>query len=137
VVPQLQLIAHRKELQDNPEICIPDELLDKFIQFYHLALSHVGMIKQVQTVISHFWHSDLRRQTERYICTCENCQKSKQPGRGYGHLAVRHQAQLSPWHEVAIDLIGPWEMEMSGYTLVFRALTIIETVTNFVKLSKL
>jgi len=44
--------------------------------------------------------------------------KNKLPGRGYKLLAPR-QAQLVPWHEVAVDLIGPWEMEMHGYTLSF------------------
>jgi len=72
----------------------------------------------------------LRKHTEQYIQKCEVCQKNKLPGRGYGLLAPR-QAQLVPWHEVAVDLIGPWEIEMHGYTLSFRALTIIDTVTNY------
>ena len=36
--------------------------------------------------------------------------KNKLPGRGYELLALR-QAQLVPWYEIAIDLIGPYEME--------------------------
>jgi len=58
------------------------------------------------------------------------------PGRGCGLLAPR-QAQLVPWHEVAIDLIGPWEIQMHGYILSFRALTIVDTVTNFCEVVKI
>jgi len=59
VAPQLRLVAHRKEPGDNPKICIPDELLDKFIQFYHLALAHAGMNKVHQTMTTHFWSPNI------------------------------------------------------------------------------
>ena len=118
----------------NQEIILksapPDALLDKFIQFYHLALAHAGITRVTRTVLQYFWHQDLTKRTEKLIQSCEVCQKNKLPGKGYGQLPSR-QAQLTPWQEVAVDLIGPWEMEMHGYTLSFRALTIIDTVTNF------
>jgi len=136
VAPQLRLVAHRKEPGDNPKICIPDELLSKFIQFYHLALAHAGMNKVNQTMTTHFWSSNLMKQIKQYIQNCEICQKSKLPGKSYGHLAPR-QAQLVPWQEIAVDLIGPWEMEMNDYTLSFRALTIIDTVTNFCEIVRI
>jgi len=130
VALQLCVIAHINKPGDNPKICIPDALLDKFIQFYHLALAHAGITRVTRMVLQYFWHQDLRRRTEKLIQSCEVCQKNKLPGKGYGQLPSR-QAQLTPWQEVAVDLIGPWEMEMHGYTLSFRALTIIDTVTNF------
>ena len=40
-----------------------------------------------------------------------------------------------PWHEVAIDLIGPWTMKLNGTTLIFNALTCIDPVTNLVELA--
>jgi len=101
VPPQLCLIAHVAEPGDNPKICIPDALLNKFIQFYHMALSHTGMVCVVKTMALQFWHTELRKNTEQYIQKCEVCQQNKLPGRGYGLLAPK-QAQLVPWHEVAV-----------------------------------
>jgi len=63
VAPQLCLIAHIKEPGDNPKICIPDALLNKFIQFYHLALSHAGMARVTKTMSLQFWNLGLRQQT--------------------------------------------------------------------------
>jgi hypothetical protein len=37
---------------------------------------------------------------------------------------------LPPWQEVAVDLIGPWNIRVNGRRLNFRALTIIDTVTS-------
>ena len=42
-----------------------------------------------------------------------NCQKYKLTGRGYGLLPER-EVQISPWEEVAIDLIGTWEVKVNG-----------------------
>jgi len=109
VAPQLRLIDHRKEPRDNPKICIPDVLLDKFIHFYHLALAHAGMNRVKQTMTKHFWPPNIMKQIEQYMHKCEICQKTNcQEKAMAGHLAHR-QAQLVPWQEFAVDLIG-WSM---------------------------
>ena len=64
---------------------------------------------------------------------CEECQKEKAKGQGYGHLAPR-EAAIAPWCEVAIDTIGPWEVLVNGNAMKFNALTIIDTVTNLVEI---
>jgi len=50
--------------------------------------------------------------------------KNKLSGKGYELLALI-QAQLVPWHEVAVDLIGPYKMEKCmGLHLIEITLTI-------------
>ena len=57
--------------------------------------------------------------------------KYKLVGKGYGELRPR-QAQLAPWAEIAVDLIGPWSIKIPpARLLTFSALTCIDTVTNF------
>ena len=56
-------------------------------------------------------------------------------GRGYGQLAPR-EARFQPWYEVAIDTIGPWEIEINGGVHKFYALTMIDTVTNLTELAR-
>ena len=37
---------------------------------------------------------------------------------------------VAPWLEVAIDLIGPWQVKIGTRVLLFQVLTCIDTVTN-------
>ena len=39
-----------------------------------------------------------------------------------------------PFEEIAVNLIGPWDIKVNGRIVTFKALTIIDTVTNLVEL---
>ena len=41
------------------------------------------------------------------------------------------------WQEVAINLIGPWTFTVNGASYTFRALTMIDTVTNYCELIRI
>eukprot|EP00804_Cyclotella_cryptica_P013637 CCRYP_012965-RA/>CCRYP_012965-RA protein AED:0.40 eAED:0.40 QI:0/0/0/1/0/0/3/0/218 len=56
--------------------------------------------------------------------------------RGYGLLPVR-EVRIAPWEEVAIDLMGPWEVKVNGQKVEFNALTCIDTASNLVKLIRI
>ena len=115
---------------DDPlRIYLPDELLENSIRWYHLALSHVGSNRLFDTMSMHFYNKKLRSTIEKIVSTCDACQRYKTVGRGHGELAPR-EAALIPWQEVAVDLIGPWTLNVAGQELKFLALTIIDTVTN-------
>ena len=45
--------------------------------------------------------------------------------------------QVVPWDEVAVDLIGPWKIEVNGRKSIFLALTCIDPVTNLVELIRI
>jgi hypothetical protein len=47
------------------------------------------------------------------------------------HRTHPRQANLLPWEEVAMDLIGPWTVKLPNKTYEFMALTCIDPVTNF------
>jgi hypothetical protein len=81
-----------------------------------------------------YYHLPLRWHIEQL--KCQDCPRYKIPGRGYGLLPKRELC-LAPWEEVAIDLIGPWEVKVSGRTLEFNALTCIDTASNLVELIRI
>eukprot|EP00804_Cyclotella_cryptica_P020904 CCRYP_011489-RA/>CCRYP_011489-RA protein AED:0.41 eAED:0.41 QI:0/0/0/1/0/0/3/0/173 len=54
--------------------------------------------------------------------------------RGYGWLPER---EVAPREEVAIDLIGPWEVKVNGQKVEFNALTCIDTASNLVELIRI
>lgn len=94
------------------------------------------MSRTIDTISQHFWHKDLRTKCEDYISRCDACQKHKLPGKGYGELPPRN-IETKPWQEVAVDLIGPWSIRLRGQSYQFRALTMIDTVTNFCAIKRI
>jgi hypothetical protein len=67
---------------------------------------------------------------------CDFCQRNKLDGKGYGFLP-EHQVQLIPFEECAVDLIGPWTVQVHGRPYKLEAVTVIDTVTNLVKLARI
>ena len=67
---------------------------------------------------------------------CDACQRYKLPGKGYGELPPR-EAQLAPWQEIAVNLIGPWKICVNDHQVSFCALSIIDTVTNLPELVRI
>jgi len=76
----------------------------------------------------------MRKHTDRF--NCDYCQKNKLKGRGYGLLPEREVRSI-PFVECAVDLIGPWTIQVRGNPCEFNALTAIDTVTNLVELVRI
>ena len=66
---------------------------------------------------------------------CDYCQRNKLEGRGYGLLPEREVRSI-PFEECAVDLIGPWIVQVRGNPYEFSALTAIDTV-NLVELVRI
>lgn len=45
--------------------------------------------------------------------------------------------RIAPWEECAVDLIGPWQINVRGKTVEFNALTCIDTASNLVELIRI
>ena len=67
---------------------------------------------------------------------CEDCQKHKADGRGWGLLPER-EVTAEPFEEVAVDLIGPWKIPVGNRTVEFNALTCIDMASNLVELVRI
>lgn len=136
---QFEVICHLptgSNEQNNWKIVIPHSLSEDLVRWYHLVLGHCGIQRLKDTVQTRFY---IPGKSLQAICTgivnnCpEECQKRKRANKQYGHLPPR-QANLLPWNEVAVDLIGPWTLTLSDKTkLTFRALTCIDPVTNLME----
>ena len=42
-----------------------------------------------------------------------------------------------PWHDIHVDLVGPWKITVHGMDLYFHALTVIDPVTNLLEIYRL
>ena len=47
------------------------------------------------------------------------------------------ELRVAPWTEVAVDLIGPWKIQVHGKPVEFNALTCIDTALNLVELIRI
>ena len=48
-----------------------------------------------------------------------------------------YSQRLIPWDEVAVDLIGPWSIEIHDEQVEFKALTCIDMVTNLAEIIRI
>eukprot|EP00978_Attheya_sp_CCMP212_P001024 scaffold2113_cov63-Attheya_sp.AAC.6 len=75
------------------------------------------MSRTEDTINTHFYHPKI---WERVITLCskyDTCQQYKANTRDYGHLPPR-EADMEPWQEVAVDLIGPWKVKLGHLPVV-------------------
>ena len=91
------------------------------------------MIWLNQTIATRFYHPHLKRSIQEFVQHCDVCQRYQLNNVQYGELPPR-EAEVAPWREVAVDLIGPWKVQWAGEQLTFNALMCIDTVTNWVEL---
>eukprot|EP00957_Ditylum_brightwellii_P202211 15329104-Ditylum_brightwellii.AAC.1 len=101
-------------------IALPTALARPVVAWYHFVLGNCGTNRLYDTIWAWFKVPGLRCLVKEFHCG--ECQRNQQLGQGYGELPAR-VAMLMPWEEVAVDLIGPWRMQVNGQEVEFNALT--------------
>jgi hypothetical protein len=129
LAPNTHVWCYIKEPHVPWKIFLPNELLEPATRWYHLALGHVGSARLGDTMTMHFCNRHLRNRIEDIVSRCDTCQRLKLVGRGHGEVAPR-EAALLPWREVAVDLVGPWTLQIGDQKNTFIALTMIDMVTT-------
>ena len=133
----VHVICHVKTGKDpnvDWKIALPESMLDETISWFHTVLCHPGQKRLNEMMQTRYYHPDLRRHINNL--RCDVCSRNKLSGPGYGLLPER-EVRGQPFEEIAVDLIGPWTLRVSGRNYEFYALTIIDTVTNLVELIRL
>jgi transposase InsO family protein len=125
---------HKNDANANWKIALPEQMVPQVIHWFHQVLGHPGQTRLRETLQQRYYHPQLRRQIDAF--RCEHCQRYKLTGKGYGLLPER-QVRIAPWEEVAIDLIGPWTVQVNGRPCEFSALTCIDTASNLVELVRI
>jgi len=109
-------------------------MIKSTVQWYHIVTGYPGSKKLRLTMEQRYHHPNMRRYIDNFAC--EHCQKHKLDGKGYGLLPMRDLRE-QPFEEVAVDLIGPWKVQVRGKPYEFNALTAIDTVTNLVEIVRI
>ena len=109
-------------------------MIKKTVQWYHIVTGHPGSKKLKLNMEQRYHHPNMHRYIDNFAC--EDCQKHKLDGKGYGLLPMR-DLNAQPFEEVVVDLIGPWKIQVRGKPYEFNALTAIDTVTNLVEIVRI
>ena len=128
-----QLICKTRD-EPHPRIVLPEALMATAIKWYHFVCGHCGMDRLYQALRMFFYNQGMRQKVEKFVATCDSCQRNKQPGPGYGENPPRNATEI-PFEQVAVDTIGPWTIKVPGYgDIVFSALTMIDMATTLSEL---
>ncbi len=115
------IICYVKQGHDHNsqwKIALPTSMLDETVKWFHTVMGHPGE-KRLQMMLQEWhYHPKLWYTIDSFKCC--HCWKCKLSGRGYGLLPER-EVRISPWEEVAIDLIGPWTVKVNGRNVKFNA----------------
>jgi len=123
-----------KDMKTNvSRILVPENMRHRLIHWYHHMLVHPGMDRLFNTLFQHFTWPRMRQEINDYTKVCPQCQKGKRGLKGYGEIPLK-DVETEPWKDVCIDLSGPWSATISGKTVEFHALTIIDPFTSWVEI---
>jgi hypothetical protein len=89
---------------------MPESMVVDTVKWFHQVMEHPGENRLQDTSNQHYFHPKLCYHIDKL--KSKDCQKHKIAGRGYGCLH-KQEVQIAPWEEVAIDLIGPWKVEVN------------------------
>ena len=84
-------------------ICLPKNMVKDAVKWFHLALGHPGYARTYDTMRSRYYSRHLSSECRKF--KCEDCQKHKADGRGWGLLPER-EVTAEPFEDVVVDLIG-------------------------------
>jgi len=91
------------------------------------------------TVKTNFYWPDVDASNTKVVQTCDVCQRCKITAvKRYGKIPLPTHHKLSPWEEVHVDLIGPWDVRYNssatpGKSTIekIQALTITDKATGW------
>ena len=84
-----------------------------------------------------FWWPNTRKDIERFVKTCHECQKNKKVCRKYGKLPPKEAEDAIPWKRVNVDLIGPLTVKTPNGKFVLNALTMIDPATGWFEVKEI
>ena len=86
---------------------MPEAQIKPLIKWVYQVLGHTGDNRLRDAILMREYHPDLRQHIGKFVCNA--CQNHKLSGRGFGFLTGGY-VNIHPWHEVAVDMIGPWSI---------------------------
>ena len=115
----------------HDKIYVPESLKMRILYWYHWMLGHPGSTRTELTLRQHFYWPGMTKDIRAFVQRCHTCQVKKSCKRSYGHLPERDLPE-TPWHDVCVDLIGPYDLkDSSGAEYTLKATTMSDPFTGW------
>lgn len=119
----------------NPEtndwkICLPEQVIDNFVQYVHLAYGHFGPKKCANKLKETCIFNNMEKRVRKILEKCELCQKTKvsnQQTKGLLYSIVPSEVL----EMVAVDLYGCLPTTTGGFNYIMVA---VDVVSKYVRL---
>jgi len=82
------------------------------------------------TMAQHYYWKGMRNTITDVCKKCKTCQSTKSRYKKYGLLPEK-EAEITPWKQVCIDLIGPYTIGKGDKTITLHCLTMIDPATGW------
>jgi hypothetical protein len=112
------------------KIYVPVPLRKEVIAWYHQYLCHPGVNRTEQTIRQTMYWPGLTEDVKKHVKKCLPCQMCKKTQKPYGHLPPK-EAEVEPWQEVHVDLVGPWKVKTPTGVKKLQAFTAIDPATGW------
>jgi transposase InsO family protein len=122
--------------QDRWKIVLPEALAKTTIAWYHNVLGHVGINRLVTSLLSHLWIDNAKKFVTDYVSTCDQCQRNKRSGPGYGEIPPKNEVD-NLWDTVAVDCIGPWTLRLPTGIIKVHAITMVDITSTLSEIKRL
>ena len=113
--PGVNVMCYIPPKSSDPEtdwrIALPYNMLESTVSWFHLVMGHPGIKRLRDFLLSRYYNENLRSTIDNH--KCEHCLRNKLSGPGYGLLSER-DVQVAPFEEIAVNLIGPWQIKVNG-----------------------
>ncbi len=127
--------SNAKKIERTPKEAtyIPASLQTSILQWYHTTLQHPRIKLMQATLKEIFYWLGIDAAVKSLVRTWATCQKCKLiTVKKYGKIRLPPNDKLTPWEEIHIDLIGPWDARFNSTSIhskstieKIQALTII------------
>ncbi|OWY92888.1 Pol Polyprotein [Phytophthora megakarya] len=104
-------------------VIIPESLREDLVDWYHQNLVHPGPERQFKTMRQALYWLSMETFIAKQLKTCLVCKRAKVHGgkQDYGLLPPRSLKTVNPWDLVHVDLIGPYDGDGYGITMIDHA----------------
>jgi hypothetical protein len=125
--------------KQTDSIYVPVSLRVAILQWYHTNLQHPGIKRMQCTVKETFYWPGIDATIDTLVRACATCQQCKITAvKKYGKIPLPTHRKLTPWEQVHVDLIGPWDVRYNSTSVPgkstiekIQALTIMDKATGW------
>ena len=117
---------------------VPRSLRHWMVQRHHddTAQGHPGVSKTVELLSRNYYFPGMRKEAERYISKCQNCQLNKHRTHApYGHIQYAKIADY-PWQDITMDFIVklPKSEDIASGAKYDSILVVVDKLTKYAHL---